>query len=113
MSEATMYRVTSLRRERLALGPFGRTMPRALWWSWGGGPVSYERDNPVPVHDVLEGNTQASDETLLSSGPLTLLLVDVILQSHSGHVYRGTSPTRKRTPLGPHRRPLPGVLGRS
>ena len=28
-------------------------------------------------------------------------------------VYRGTSHTRKRTPLGPYRRPLPRVLGGS
>ena len=27
--------------------------------------------------------------------------------------YRGTSLTRKRTPLGPHRRPMPRVLGGS
>ena len=26
------------------------------------------------------------------------------------HVYRGTSLTRKRTPLGPYRRPMPRVL---
>ena len=29
------------------------------------------------------------------------------------NLYRGTSPTRKRTPLGPYRRPLPRVLGGS
>ena len=28
-------------------------------------------------------------------------------------VYRGTSLTRKRTPLGPHRRPMPKVPGES
>jgi hypothetical protein len=28
-------------------------------------------------------------------------------------VYRGTSPTRKRNPLGPYRRPMPRVLGGS
>ena len=27
------YRGTSLMKERLLLGPFGRAMPRALWWS--------------------------------------------------------------------------------
>ena len=30
------YRGTSLIRKRLPLGPYCRTMPRALWWSWGG-----------------------------------------------------------------------------
>jgi len=29
------------------------------------------------------------------------------------YIYRGTSPTRKRTPLGPYRRPMPRVLGGS
>ena len=29
------------------------------------------------------------------------------------HAYRGTSLMRKRTPLGPYRRPMPGVLGGS
>jgi hypothetical protein len=28
-------------------------------------------------------------------------------------VYRGTSPIRKRTPLGPYRRPMPRVVGGS
>jgi hypothetical protein len=27
---------TSLIRESAPLGPGSRTMPRALWWSWGG-----------------------------------------------------------------------------
>jgi len=27
------YRSTSLIRKRLPLGPYGRPMPRALWWS--------------------------------------------------------------------------------
>ena len=31
----------------------------------------------------------------------------------SQHIYRGTSLTRKRTPLGPFRRPMPRVLGKS
>jgi len=29
------------------------------------------------------------------------------------HMYRGTSLTKKRTPLGPYRRPMPRVLGGS
>jgi len=28
---------TSLIRKRLLLGPYSRPVPRALWWSWGGG----------------------------------------------------------------------------
>ena len=30
-------RCTSLIRNRRSLGPYSRTMPRALWWPWGGG----------------------------------------------------------------------------
>jgi len=42
------YRGTSLTRERIPLGPYSRHMPRALWWSYGRGAVSYERGTPVP-----------------------------------------------------------------
>ena len=35
--ESVCYRVTSLIRNCLLLGPYSRTMPRVLWWSWGGG----------------------------------------------------------------------------
>ena len=31
------YRGTSLIRNSPSLGPYSRTMPRALWWSLGGG----------------------------------------------------------------------------
>ena len=31
------YRGTSLIRNSAPLGPYSRTMPRALWWSEGGG----------------------------------------------------------------------------
>jgi hypothetical protein len=41
------YRGTSLMRNNASLGPYSMTMPRALWWSWGGGSVSYERGAPV------------------------------------------------------------------
>jgi len=33
-------RGTLLIRKRLSLGPYSRPMPRALWWSWGGGEPS-------------------------------------------------------------------------
>ena len=36
------------------LGPYSRTMPRALWWSQGGGALSYERGTPVAVPCVRE-----------------------------------------------------------
>jgi hypothetical protein len=46
------YRSTSLIRNSLPLGTYmySRPMPRALWWSQGGGAVSDERDTPVRVH---------------------------------------------------------------
>ena len=36
-ARADMYRGTSPLKNRLPLGPYGRPMPRALRWSWGGG----------------------------------------------------------------------------
>jgi len=38
----------SLIRNSGRLGPYRRTIPRVLWWSWGGGAVSYERGTPEP-----------------------------------------------------------------
>ena len=33
----SLYRGTSLIRNTPLLGPYSRTKPRVLWWSWGGG----------------------------------------------------------------------------
>ena len=33
--------------KRHPVGPYSRTMPRLLGWSYGGGAISYERDTPV------------------------------------------------------------------
>ena len=33
LAEGVPYRGTSLIKERLLLGPYSRTMPKALWWS--------------------------------------------------------------------------------
>jgi len=42
------YRGTPLIRNTPLLGPYRRTIPRVLWWSWGGrGAVSCERGTPV------------------------------------------------------------------
>jgi len=41
------YRGTSLIRNRHPVGPYSRTMPRLIWWCWGGVEVSYERGTPV------------------------------------------------------------------
>ena len=37
VSLTPIYRGTSLTRKRLALETYSRSMPRALWWSKGGG----------------------------------------------------------------------------
>ena len=41
------YRGTSLIRNTPLLGPYSRTVPRVLWWSKGGGAVSYKRGTPT------------------------------------------------------------------
>ena len=45
------YRGTSLIRNRRPLGPYSRTMPRALWGSWGGGRF---RMSKVPLYQKLK-----------------------------------------------------------
>ena len=43
-----VYRGTSRIGNTPLLGPYGRTIRRVLWWSWGGGEaVSHERGTPV------------------------------------------------------------------
>ena len=42
-----MYMGTLLIRKRPFQGSYGSSMLRALWWSWGGGSVSYERGTPA------------------------------------------------------------------
>ena len=65
------YRGTSLTRNSTLVGPYSRPMPRALWWSKGGGVVFYERGTPVvrahyelhlPSHLVSERNKVAAQE---------------------------------------------------
>ena len=41
------YRDTPFIRNNPPLGPYSRTTPRGLGWSWGGKVVSYERGIPV------------------------------------------------------------------
>jgi len=56
--ECGEYRGTSLIRNSAPLGPYSRTMSRALWSSWGDGAVSYERGTPVGFA-VLQDGTSA------------------------------------------------------
>ena len=37
------------------LGPFSRNMPKALWWSLGGGAISHERGTPVRLAPMRVG----------------------------------------------------------
>ena len=46
-SAVSVCRVTSLIRNNAPLGPYSRTMRMALWWSQGGGAVSYDRGTNV------------------------------------------------------------------
>jgi hypothetical protein len=43
------YRGESLIRNSAPLGPYSRNMSRALWWSYGGGAVSYKQGTPIGV----------------------------------------------------------------
>ena len=55
MPPACVDRCTSLIRNSTPLGPYSRTMPQAIWSSFGGGgAVSYERGAPVfpPLHSA-------------------------------------------------------------
>ena len=56
------YRGTSLIKNSAPLGPYSRTVPRALRWSWGGGAVSYERGTPVtgPPRNIPSKDTFTS-----------------------------------------------------
>ena len=40
---------TSPIRNTPLLGPCSRTIPKVLWWSQGGGAISYERGTPPPL----------------------------------------------------------------
>ena len=44
------YKGTSLIRNSAPLGPYRRNMPRALWWSCGGGGVFLTSEVPLHPH---------------------------------------------------------------
>jgi len=55
------YRGTSLIRNTPLLGPYSRTIPKVIWWSWGGGlflmsevPLYQPRAFPVRYRAKLE-----------------------------------------------------------
>ena len=47
--KSELDRGTSLMRKRLLLGPYSRAVPRALWWSRGGGFLVMSGD---PLQDA-------------------------------------------------------------
>ena len=58
---------TSLIRNRTALGPYIRAVPRALWWSKEGGAFYHERGTPV-TQEVQEEVQQELQETFRACG---------------------------------------------
>ena len=72
-----------------------------------GGAVSCERASPVaapPCQLHMQGRLHAAARDILSTHSRDAMLMCL---------YRGTSLTRKRNPLGPYRKPMPRVLGGS
>ena len=63
----TTYRGTSLIKHPPPLGLDGRLVPRALWWPWGVGAVSYERGTPV-ASTVLYPPPRISEVYLVTFG---------------------------------------------
>ena len=98
--EGRAYRGASLKRKRLPLGPYSRPIPRTLRWSCWVGAVLYERGTPVPPQGG-EGIARDTHRPRLVHFSLAM------------YTYKGTSLTRKCTPLGPYRRPMPRDLGGS
>ena len=47
LSDPIVYRGTSLIRNTPLLGPYSRTIPVVIWWSWGGGLFLMSE---VPLH---------------------------------------------------------------
>ena len=48
-------RGTSRIRNRHPVGPYSRTAPKALWWSWGDGLFLMSKENPFVVsRDIRE-----------------------------------------------------------
>ena len=86
-SALATYRGSSRIRNRVLIGPYSRTMPKALRWSYGGpggGAVSYERG--TPVHFAVDSrSTQASKP----SQSLRLVTQNITGASHSRHTISG------------------------
>ena len=104
-------RGTSLIRNHLPLGPYGRRMPRVLEGSRSLGPSGFERAQHRRTPRPSVDGTRS--KALCPFGSQQRLVSTNISLPSTHHQYRGTSLTRKRTPLGPYRRPMHRVLGES
>ena len=121
------YKGISLIRKGTPLGPYRTPMPRVLGGSYGGGRFRMGEvclytsiallSRPCIKHPSVQGpkcikriDHRSREEARcirrgISLRPLSAT-PSTIVQG-----YRGASLIRKRTPLGPHGRPMPRVLG--
>jgi len=88
------YRGISLIRNRAPLGFYSRTMPMALWWPYGG--LQFLMSEVTLYRRTLS-------TPLLAIAPIDSRLTP---PASAFRVYRGTSLIKKRTPIGPFRRPM-------
>ena len=79
------YRGTSLIRNRLLPGPYSRTMPRALWCSWGGGRFFISQ---IPLY----GLGRIPRSSCAATPPRTTV---------QGYLAHKKQPTPPRTTIGP------------
>jgi hypothetical protein len=75
-----------------------------------------ETRSPKPETRNLKPETRTPNPDTRNSDPYTRnpkmeSTIEVGREPYDEICYRGTSPKRKRTPLGPYRRPMPRVLG--
>ena len=93
-----MYRGSLLMRNRLPLGPYSSTMPRALWEPYGG-----LRFRPVHVHEVLVHMDRTREErSAMTEGAPKFPGMHAALQRYLAH----------RTPPPPLRAPYRKALAR-
>jgi len=91
-----LYRGISHIRRKNSPGPYGRTMPRALWQSWGGGLfLMSEVTLYITWPDRRPGRTRCVVSAML----------DIVVQT-----YRGTLLIRNSPPLGHYSRTKPRTL---
>ena len=80
-----LYNGTSLIRNSAPLGPYGRNMLRALWWSWAGELFLMCE---VPLYARKRGGTRRGGSLDLAPlGPLDLISPNMA-QRHALHVER-------------------------